>query len=143
MHVAESLYNPLGAYNLRLCCCVFVCLCAVNFDHMYKLRAPVGTVEGFDISAFDKAVSMSAHSSSCIPKYTVRTYIVHCGIHYSLLWYTIMYCSLLWYTECTVNHSLCVAASRLGSVPPLRREWSLSHTPSGNTPPMQGVTSVN
>ena len=29
---------------------------AVNFKDMYNLRAPVGTVEGFDISAFDKAV---------------------------------------------------------------------------------------
>ena len=65
---------------------VVVCLPAVNFDHMYKLRAPVGTVEGFDISAFDKAVSLSAHSNSCI----------HGRIPYSLPWYT----------ECTVDREI-------------------------------------
>ncbi len=29
---------------------------AVNFENLYKLRASVGTVEGFNISAFDHAV---------------------------------------------------------------------------------------
>lgn len=126
------LYVCLLSCNLRLC--AVVCLPAVNFDHMYKLRAPVGTVEGFDISAFDKAVRMSTVALV----YQSILNIVRCSIHSSLL----IYCNLLWCTEHAISH-LCVAITRLGSAPPLRKEWSPSHTPSGNIPPMQGAMSVN
>lgn len=33
--------------------------CAVSFEDLYSLRAPVGTVDRFDISAFDRRVSES------------------------------------------------------------------------------------
>ena len=29
---------------------------SVCFEDLYNLRAPVGTIEGFDVSAFDKRV---------------------------------------------------------------------------------------
>ena len=40
----------------------------VNFENLYKLREPVGTVEGFDISEFDRAVSEHSlhHADGCI-----------------------------------------------------------------------------
>ena len=50
-------------------CIVFPILCiyAVSFENLYGLRAPVGTVEGFDISAFDRRVrNMNMYSTYCI-----------------------------------------------------------------------------
>ena len=35
---------------------LLLCSYAVCFKDLYSLRAPVGTVEGFDISAFDRRV---------------------------------------------------------------------------------------
>ena len=32
---------------------------AVQFDHLWKIRAPVGVCEGFDISHFDKVIGVS------------------------------------------------------------------------------------
>ena len=33
---------------------------AVQFDHLWKIRAPVGVCEGFNISHFDKVINVSA-----------------------------------------------------------------------------------
>ena len=47
----------LSSIALSLCSAGAVC-----FEDLYSLRAPVGNVEGFDISAFDREVS---HLSTC------------------------------------------------------------------------------
>ena len=52
---------------------VYLIPSAVSFEDLYRLRAPVGTVEGFDISAFDRRVRrhsyvmyMCIHVHACI-----------------------------------------------------------------------------
>ncbi len=36
----------------------FSCHFAVKFEDLYKMRAPVGVVEGFDITTFDQVVGI-------------------------------------------------------------------------------------
>lgn len=38
---------------------------AVEFDHLWKIRAPLGTVEGFSMSTFDELVEASSEISDC------------------------------------------------------------------------------
>ena len=42
----------------KTCTCTVLFCTAVRFEHLYSLRAPVGKVEGFDLSAFDTRVSI-------------------------------------------------------------------------------------
>ena len=52
---------------------------AVAFKDLYNLRAPVGTVEGFDISAFDKRVRRH-YTCTCIMLYIILSVVtLACG----------------------------------------------------------------
>lgn len=54
------LLHALHYFSYILCDPVYI----VSFEDLYSLRAPVGTVEGFDISAFDRQVSI--HHNVCV-----------------------------------------------------------------------------
>ena len=53
MHIGKVQF----CYVLHLILYPHYTVYAVNFDDLYNLRAPVGNVEGFNITAFDRAVS--------------------------------------------------------------------------------------
>lgn len=58
------LLHALHYFSYILCDPVYI----VSFEDLYSLRAPVGTVEGFDISAFDRQVSIH-HTCMCSSTY--------------------------------------------------------------------------
>ena len=39
---------------------------AVDFEHLWKIRAPVGNCEGFDISHFDDVINVLIHVHSTV-----------------------------------------------------------------------------
>ena len=58
----ESVDSMIYAHESIIVCDVISCVfLAVSFEDLYSLRAPVGTVEGFDLSAFDRKVLCINH----------------------------------------------------------------------------------
>lgn len=42
-----------------------LCAVAVQFDDLWKIRAPVGHCEGFDLSLFDTLIEVSVINNVC------------------------------------------------------------------------------
>ena len=69
-HAPHTLFEWVIAQFVKLQYAV-LCLNTVSFQDLYSLRAPVGNVEGFDISAFDRQVRqerwMPHNGLICVP----------------------------------------------------------------------------